>query len=82
MNAIALFQSGFLAKPLSDCRVFGLQRLDAVQNMHNLHRFVGYADNNNSLRTIYVADFEGFLRDSGGERGIRTPDRAFDPITV
>jgi hypothetical protein len=49
MNAIAFSQSGLLAKPLSDCRVFGVQRLEAVQNMHNLHRFVGIADNGNSL---------------------------------
>ena len=53
-----------------------------MQNMHNLHRFVGTADNSNSLIIINVADFERFLEDSGGERGIRTPDRAFDPITV
>ena len=26
-----------------------LQRLEAVQNMHNLHSFVGIADNGNSL---------------------------------
>jgi hypothetical protein len=34
------------------------------------------------LKSIYVAYFEGFVFVSGGERGIRTPDRAFDPITV
>ena len=82
MNAIAFSQSGLLGKPLSDCRVFELQRLDAVQNMHNLHSFVGNADKANLLMSIYVADFEGFLENRGGERGIRTPDRAFDPITV
>jgi hypothetical protein len=57
MNAIAFFPSGLLAKPLSDCRVFGLQRLEEVQNLQNLHRFVGNADNGNSLIIIYVVDF-------------------------
>lgn len=47
-----------MAEPLSDCRVFGVQRLEAVQNMHNLHRAVGSADNHNSLNIIYVDDFE------------------------
>jgi len=72
----------FAIRALSDCRVFGVQRLEAVQNMHYLHRFVGSTDNGNLLANIYVNDFEWFTADSGGERGIRTPGRGLPPTTV
>ena len=58
----------------SDCRVLNLHRLEAVQNMHILYRFVGNADKSNLWKIIYVTDFEGFFKGSGGERGIRITD--------
>ncbi len=67
---------------LSGCRVLGVHRMEAVQRLRNLHTCCRVPDKHNYLHHHQLTCFQWVPKKTGGEWGIRTPDRTFGPITV
>ena len=61
---------------------FWVSHVGKVANSEKDARILSETESCKSKILNDFVDEDGFAGIAGGERGIRTPDRAFDPITV